>query len=124
MLDGEQDLPGLLRRQLDVVDERIRRALDLRSRIAELIESLNRKAGPSAGQLLQLIEESVLVGEPLTPQQLTELTAGRGRRMRELSDEEFAAMRQRRDQTWRALSRREQKRLMEQRRRMMPSAGT
>jgi MerR family transcriptional regulator, thiopeptide resistance regulator len=123
LLDGGEDLADLLRRQLVVIDERVRLALDLRARITELLGGLDRNAGPSAGQLAQLIEETVRMNEPLTPEALAELTAARQHAMSELSEEELSAMRQRRDQAWQALSRQEQEHLIAQRRAMMPGGG-
>jgi DNA-binding transcriptional MerR regulator len=123
LLDREPDPVGLLRRQLDVVDERIRASVGLRARLIDVLESLSRNAEPSATQLLHLIEETIAMNEPMTPQQFAELRERLERRVRELSGEEFAALKQRRKDTWNALSRQEQDRLMEHRRRMVPGAA-
>jgi len=125
LLDGEPDPVGLLRRQLDVVEEHIRTASSLRARLLDVLDGLGRNSEPSAGQLLQLIEETVTMNEPLTPQQFAELKEERQRQVRELSDEDFAALRQKMQDTWSALSREEQERLIEQRRAMIPrTTGT
>src|ERR1700733_8072908 len=55
LLDGEPDPTGLLRRQLDIVEERIRNATSLRTRLLDVQDSLGQNAEPSARQLLQLI---------------------------------------------------------------------
>jgi MerR family transcriptional regulator, thiopeptide resistance regulator len=123
LLNSQDDPVDLLRRQLSVADERVRQAVSLRTRLAGLLESIGRKAVPSAEELLQLIEETVIMNVPLTPGQFAELRQERERRVRELSDEEFAALRQQMESTWKALSRREQEDLMEQRRRMLPPAA-
>jgi MerR family transcriptional regulator, thiopeptide resistance regulator len=123
LLDGEPDPTGLLRRQLDAVEERIRSAASLRTRLLDVLDSLGRNAEPSAGQLLQLIEETVAMNEPLTPEQFAELKEERQRKLRELSDEDFAALRQKMEDAWKALSRQEQQRLTEQRRKMVPPAA-
>ena len=125
LLDGEPDPVGLLRRQLDVVEEHIRTASSLRARLLDVLDGLGRNSEPSAGQLLQLIEETVTMNEPLTPQQFAELKEERQRQVRELSDEDFAALKQKMQDTWSALSREEQERLIEQRRAMIPrTTGT
>jgi MerR family transcriptional regulator, thiopeptide resistance regulator len=122
LLDGEPDPTGLLRRQLDVTEERIRKATDLRARLLDMLDSLSRDAEPSVRQLLQLIEETVAMNEPMTPEQFAELKAKRERQVRELSDEDFAALRQKMEDTWNALSHQERERLTEQRRKMTPHA--
>ena len=124
LLDGEPDPTGLLRRQLDVVEERIRKASDLRARLLDVLNNLGRNAEPSARQLLQLIEETVAMNEPMTPEQFAELKEELKRQVRELSDEDFAARSQKRDDAWNALSRQEQQRLTEQRRKMVPHAAS
>ena len=120
LLDGEPDPTGLLRRQLDVVEERIRKASDLRARLLDVLNNLGRNAEPSARQLLQLIEETVAMNEPLTPEQFAELKEELERQVRELGDEDFAALSQKREDAWKALSRQEQQRLTEQLRKMVP----
>jgi DNA-binding transcriptional MerR regulator len=123
LLDGEPDPTGLLRRQLDIVEERIRKASDLRARLLEVLNNLGRNAEPSARQLLQLIEETVAMNEPMTPEQFAELKEELQRQVRELGDEDFAAL-QKREGAWNALSRQEQQRLTEQLRKMVPHAAS
>ena len=123
VLDGEPDPAGLLRRQLDVVEEHIRTATSLRARLLDVLDSLGRNAEPSAGQLLQLIEETVVMNEPMTPQQFAELKEERERQVRELSDEDFAALKQKMQDAWSALSHEEQERMIEQRRAMVPRSA-
>ena len=124
LLDGEPDPTGLLRRQLDVVEERIRKASDLRARLLDVLNNLGRNAEPSARQLLQLIEETVAMNEPMTPEQFAELKEELKRQVRDLGDEDFAALSQKREDAWNALSRQEQQRLTEQRRKMVPHAAS
>jgi len=73
LLDGEPDPVGVLRRQLDVVDERIRRAIAVRARILDVLASRSLNAEPTVGQLLQLIEETVAMDEPSAPEQFSSL---------------------------------------------------
>jgi MerR family transcriptional regulator, thiopeptide resistance regulator len=124
LLDGDPDPAGLLRRQLNVVEDRIRNATSLRARLLDVLDTLSGDAEPSAAQLLQLIEETITMNEPLTPEQFAELNEKRERRLRELSDEDFATLRQKMEDAWNALSRQEQQRLTEQRRRMVPHAAS
>jgi DNA-binding transcriptional MerR regulator len=124
LLDGEPDPTGLLRRQLDVVEERIRKASDLRARLLDVLNNLGRNAEPSTQQLMQLIEETVAMNEPMTPEQFAELKEELQRQVRELGDEDFAALSQKREDAWNALSRQQQQRLTEQRRKMVPHAAS
>ena len=124
LLDGEPDPTGLLRRQLDVVEERIRKASDLRARLLDVLNNLGRNAEPSARQLMQLIEETVAMNEPMTPEQFAEFKEELQRQVRELGDEDFAALSQKREDAWNALGRQEQQRLTEQRRKMVPHAAS
>jgi MerR family transcriptional regulator, thiopeptide resistance regulator len=122
LLDGDPDPTGLLRRQLDVTEERIRKATDLRARLLDVLDSLNGDAEPSVRQLLRLIEETVAMNEPMTPEQFAELKAERERQVRELSDENFAALGRKKEDAWNALSHQERERLTEQLRKMTPHA--
>ena len=124
LLDGEPDPTGLLRRQLDVVEERIRKASDPRARLLDVLNNLGRNAEPSTHQLMQLIEETVAMNEPMTPEQFAELKEELQRQVRELGDEDFAALSQKREDAWNALSRQQQQRLTEQRRKMVPHAAS
>lgn len=123
LLDGEPDPTALLHRQLDVVEERIRKASDLRARLLDVLDDLGRNAEPSARQLLQLIEETVAMNEPMTPEQFAELKEELKRQVRERGDEDVAALSQKREDTWNALSRQEQRRMTERRRKMVPHAA-
>jgi MerR family transcriptional regulator, thiopeptide resistance regulator len=73
LLDDEPDPVSLLRRQLDVVDERIRKAITVRARILDVLASRSMNAEPSVSQLLQLTEETVAMNEPSTPEQFSSL---------------------------------------------------
>lgn len=123
LLDGDPDPAGLLRRQLDVTEERIRTATGLRARLLDVLDSLSRNAEPSARQLLQLIEETVAMNEPLTPEQCAELREKLQRQARELSDGDVAALRRKREDAGNALSSPEQQRLTGQLRMMTPDAN-
>jgi DNA-binding transcriptional MerR regulator len=123
LLDGEPDPTGLLRRQLDTVEERIRKASDLRARLLDALNNLGRNAEPSVPQLLQIIEETVAMNEPMTPTQFAELKEELQRQARELGEEDFTALGQKRQDTWNALNGQDQQRLTEQRRKLVPHAA-
>ncbi|HUB38484.1 MAG TPA: MerR family transcriptional regulator [Streptosporangiaceae bacterium] len=123
LLDGEPDPTGLLRRQLEVVEERIRTACDLRARLLDALKNLGRKAEPSVSLLLQIIEETIAMNEPMTPTQFAELRQKLQLRARELCEEDFAALSQKREGEWNALSCHERERLTEHRRKIVPQAG-
>lgn len=123
LLDDEPDPTGLLFRQLDIVDEHIRNATSLRARLMDVLNNLARNAEPSASQLLHLIEETVAMNEPMTPEQFAQLKEELQRQARELGEEDFAALSRKKQDAWNALSRQEQQRLTEQRREMVPHAA-
>ena len=64
------------------------------------------------------------MNEPMTPEQFAELKEEVQRQVRELGDEDFAALSQKREDAWNALSRQQQQRLTEQRRKMVPHAAS
>lgn len=113
LLDGESDPTGLLRHQLDVVEDHIRKACDLRARLLDVLNDLGRE--PSVRQLLQLIEETVAMNEPMTPERFAELKEKLQRQ-----EHDLAALGQKREDAWNALSRQERQRLTEQLRTMVP----
>jgi MerR family transcriptional regulator, thiopeptide resistance regulator len=122
LLDGTDNLAELLRRQLEVVDERIRDAVALRTRLLDTLDSADRNVEPSTEQLLHVIEETVAMIEPITAEQLTEMIDARARHIRELSETEFAGLKQKMSDTWHALSRQQQQQLSEQRHRALAVA--
>jgi DNA-binding transcriptional MerR regulator len=119
--DVHGDLADLLRRQLEVVGERIRQAVALRVRLTGVLDALEQMAEPSVIEILQLIEETTIMNRPLTPGRFAELKAELSRQLREMNSEEFAELSRKRAQIWAALSREEQARL-ETRRQVIPAA--
>lgn len=73
-------------------------------------------------EILQLIEETTIMNQPLTSERFAELKARLGRQLREMNAEEFAELSRKRAQIWAALSGEEQARLETQRRRVLPTA--
>jgi MerR family transcriptional regulator, thiopeptide resistance regulator len=120
--DAHSDLTDLLRRQLEVVGERIRQAVALRVRLTGVLDALEQMAEPSVTEILQLIEETTIMNQPLTPERFTELKADLSRQVRETNTEEFAELSRKRAQIWAALSGEEQARLETQRRQVIPAA--
>ena len=109
-------LADLLRRQLEVVDERIRQAVALRIRLLGILDALGQTVEPSITEILRLIEETTTLNHPFTAEQFTQLREQRARKVREMSAETFAALKKKLQQTWAALGRDEQALLVQQRR--------
>jgi len=106
----------LLRRQLDVVDERIRQAVALRIRLLGILDALGRRVKPSIAEILRLIEETTTLNHPFTAEQLAQMRERRARQVREMSAETFAALRKKLQRSWAALGRDQQALLVRQRR--------
>lgn len=120
--DAHGDLADLLRRQLEVVGERIRQAVALQVRLTGVLDALEQMAEPSVTEILQLIEETTIMNQPLTPGRFAELKAELSRQVRKMNTEEFAELSRKRAQIWAALSREEQARLETRRRQVIPAA--
>ena len=124
VLSSEADggLGELLRRQLGVVDDRIRQAVALRVRLLGVLDALARMDEPSTTDILELIEETTTMTQPLTTEQFEQLAEKRARQVREMSAGTFNAFKQKLRESWAALSREEQARLIEQRRATLPAS--
>lgn len=122
ILDGEPDPIGLLRRQLDLVEERIGKAFELRARLLDVLNNLGCSAQPSACQLLQLIENTVALDEPMTSEQFEELKDKLRQQARDLGERDLTALGQKHD-TWNSLSHHDQLYLTGLRRRTPPYAA-
>jgi DNA-binding transcriptional MerR regulator len=116
-------LGGLLSDQLQVVEERIRQAVALRVRLLGVLDALHQDAEPSVTEILQLIEETMTMSQPLTAQRLERLKESRDRQMQHMSAETTAALRETMQQAWGGLSRDEQTRLAERRRALIPAGA-
>ena len=114
-------LADLLRRQLEVVDERIRQTVALRIRLLGVLDALERMIAPSITEILRLIEGTTTMNQPLTAERFAQLTDGRTRQMREMSAGKLHAIKEKMERTLAALSRDEQSTLAEQRRMMLPA---
>ncbi|HTR71527.1 MAG TPA: MerR family transcriptional regulator [Mycobacteriales bacterium] len=123
-LSSEADggLGELLRRQLGVVDDRIRQAVALRVRLLGVLDALARMDEPSTTDILELIEETTTMTQPLTAEQFEQLAEKRAHQVQEMSTETFNALKQKLRESWAALSREEQARLIGQRRATLPAS--
>jgi hypothetical protein len=119
--EADSGLADLLRRQLEVVDERIRRAVALRIRLLGVLDALERMIEPSITEILRLIEGTTTMNQPLTAEQFAQLRDTRTRQVREMSAEKLNALKGKMEQTWAALSRDEQSTLVEQHRLILPA---
>jgi DNA-binding transcriptional MerR regulator len=119
--EADSGLADLLRRQLDVVDERIRQAVALRIRLLGVLDALKRMIEPSIIEILRLIEGTTTMNQPLTAEQFAQLRDARTRQMRDMSAAKLNALKGKMEQTWAALSRDEQSTLVEQHRLMLPA---
>ncbi|PXX60438.1 DNA-binding transcriptional MerR regulator [Nocardia tenerifensis] len=117
---ADQDPRTLILDQLTLVEERIGQAIALRTRLLGVLDGLDRLVEPSATQFLRLIEETITMNQPLTPEQFAELAESRRTAMAQLSADELAALTRGREQAFAALSPQEQQRMREQRRALWP----
>ncbi|WP_433685184.1 MerR family transcriptional regulator [Nocardia sp. CA-119907] len=122
LLDAEPTLDPreLIRQQLVVVDQRIARAAALRERLLGVLDGLDDAVEPSTSEFLRLVEETISMNQPLTPEEFARLTRQRAEYTRQLGAEELAAMAQRREAAFAAVSPAERARMHAQRARMMP----
>jgi len=118
--DAGYDPAGLLRRQLDQVDSRIRHATDLRIRLLGVLGSLGRLAEPSPAEFLQLIEETITMTQPLTPEQLTRMNEERAKHLARLSPEELDNLNRQRAEARAAMSEHDLARLQANRAQHLP----
>jgi MerR family transcriptional regulator, thiopeptide resistance regulator len=95
--DAGSDPGGLLRRQLDQVEDRIQHDQRLRRTLLRALGVLDLMAEPSVSQLVELIEVITVIDRPLTPEQLEELAEGRRRMVEQLSPEQLQEMSRQRE---------------------------
>ncbi|RDI67770.1 MerR family transcriptional regulator [Nocardia pseudobrasiliensis] len=122
LLDAEPapDPRDLVHRQLAAVDERIARALRLRSRLLGVLGGLDRAVEPSATEFLRLIEETITMNQPLSLAEFERMSRQRAEYASRLSPEELAAMSKRRADAAAALSPEERERMAQRRRGLLP----
>lgn len=104
------------------MDERIERAVRLRSRLLGVLGALDAMGEPSTAQFLHLIEETTTMDEPFTPDMTAELARAQREALAHLNDEEVAALERRRAEAFAALSSDERDRMGAHRRAMFARA--
>lgn len=111
--DAAIDLVELMRRQLDVAEQRLAATERLRRTLSGVLAALSDGSTPSVAQLIQLMEAMTVPDTPLTPERLRELTEARQAMAERLSPERLAEMARSRQQAMAALTpeQREQLRL-------------
>ncbi|GAB2563227.1 MerR family transcriptional regulator [Nocardia heshunensis] len=119
----DHDPRELIRQQVEVLDERIARALRLRARLLGVRDGLDRVAEPSATEFLRLIEEMVTMNQPMTPEEFARMAQRREAAMAQLTEEQRAEMFRRREAAFAALSPADVERMQEERRRYLPTSS-
>lgn len=95
LIDGP-DPRDVVRGQLELLEQSITAAQRLRRGLHGLLVTLEDATEPSVSTLTTLIKEMILMENPLTPEQLRELTEGRRRMTEQLTDAQFAEIAQQR----------------------------
>jgi MerR family transcriptional regulator, thiopeptide resistance regulator len=116
------DPAELIRHHLVVVDERIERAVRLRSRLLGVLGALDVMDEPSTAQFLHLIEETTSMDEPFSPEKIAELSAAREEAGANMSDEQRADLERRRTEAFAAMGSDERARMEAHRRTMFARA--
>ncbi len=88
LIDGP-DPRDVVRGQLELLEQSITAAQRLRRGLHGLLATLEDATEPS---VTTMIKEMILMENPLTPEQLRELTEGRRRMTEQLTDAQFAEM--------------------------------
>jgi DNA-binding transcriptional MerR regulator len=131
VLDGELNDPrGLIRAQLDLVEEQLAAATNVKQKLLGVLDGLDRAQavpappdtafGPSAQTFIELIEVMTAMTRALTKQEFDELVENRRRATAELSPKELEAMAERRRQATAELSPEELERMRRAREELMP----
>lgn len=113
VFDAEPDFDpaDLIRRQLVVVEERIRQTTDLQSRLLGVLDALDGTVEPSTKQFLQLIEETVTMAKQFSAEQVEGLIENRRNKVAQLDAHQFSLMSHRRDQKFVGMSAEERQQL-------------
>ncbi|MFJ8809935.1 MerR family transcriptional regulator [Streptomyces sp. NPDC102490] len=119
VLDAEpdHDPAELIRRQLDVVEERLRRTAELRARLLGVLGALDTAVDGSAEAYLEVIEEMTAMERPLTPEEVARMSDARRRWAESLGEEELRALHHRRAEIFATMDEDERRQLTDRRRR-------
>ncbi|GAA1569559.1 MerR family transcriptional regulator [Kribbella hippodromi] len=121
VLDGElADARGLVRTQLEVVEEQLAAAGRLRQQLLGVLDGLDRAQEPSTQTLIQLIEVTNAMNRTLTHEEFQEMSERRRQLTESLTAEELDAMQSQRRQATEALSPKERDRLHAVRQSLIP----
>nr|WP_276323107.1 MerR family transcriptional regulator [Streptomyces sp. H23] len=122
VLDAEpdHDPAELIRRQLDVVEERLRQTAELRLRLLGALSALDAAADGSTEAYLDVIEEMTAVERPLTPEEAARLGEARRRWAESLGEEELRALHHRRAEIFATMGEDERRLMSERRGRAFP----
>ncbi|MEU9638843.1 MerR family transcriptional regulator [Streptomyces tendae] len=116
--EPDHDPAELIRRQLGVVEERLRQTAELRIRLLGVLGALDATADSSTEALLDVIEEMTAVERTLTPEQVAGLGEARRRWAESLGEEELRALHHRRAEIFTTMGEDERRRLTDRRRRV------
>jgi DNA-binding transcriptional MerR regulator len=121
VLDGELTDPrGLIRTQLDLVEEQLAAADRVRTKLLGVLDGLDRAHEPSAQTLIELIEVTTAMNRTLTREEYEAMAESRRRLAEHLTPEEREAMEARRQQAMEALSPEELERMRQTREALLP----
>lgn len=120
---ADEDPRDLVRRQLAVSEERLRQAHELHFRLLGALSALETMDQPSTTELIELIEVMTMVSQPLTPEEVEQMSKRRREFMEGLSEEGLAELTRKREEAMRNLGPEQLTRMQEHRARMMPTGG-
>jgi DNA-binding transcriptional MerR regulator len=121
VLDGELTDPrGLIRTQLDLVEEQIAAAVLVRTKLLGVLDGLDRAYEPSAQTFIELIEVTTAMNRTLTREEYEAMAETRRRLTEDLTPEELEALEARRRKAMDALSPEELDRMRQTREALMP----
>jgi DNA-binding transcriptional MerR regulator len=121
VLDGELTDPrGLIRSQLDLVEEQIAAAGRVRTKLLGVLDGLDRAHEPSAQTLIELIEVTTAMNRTLTREEYDEMAETRRRLTESLTPEELEALAAKRRKAMEALTPEELERLRQTREALLP----
>jgi DNA-binding transcriptional MerR regulator len=122
VLDGELTDPrALIRSQLDLVEEQLASAAQVRRRLLDVLDGLDRAHEPSAHTLIELIEVTTTMNRRLTREEFDAMAETRRRLTADLTPEEREEMETRRRRAMEALTPDELDRLRQARDAMLPT---
>ncbi|HZX07212.1 MerR family transcriptional regulator [Kribbella sp.] len=124
VLDGELTDPrALIRAQLEVVEEQLVAATQVRDKLLGVLDGLESAHEPSAQTLIELIEVTTAMNRTLTHEEFQAMAETRRRLTENLSPEELEALSARRQQAMEALTPEERERMRQARESLLPADG-